>query len=82
MIEMKPVESSNIRSIGYDESKADLHVEFKGSGIYIYHDVPKEVYDGFMAAESKGNFLAKNIKGVYSASKKEGGKDGSAISRD
>ena len=78
MIDMKPVESSNIRAIGYDESKAELHVEFKGSGVYVYHDVPKETYDKFMAAESKGSFLAKNIKGVYPATKKEkeGGKDG------
>ena len=71
MIEMKPVNSSNVAKCGYDESKAELHVEFKG-GIYVYHDVPKKVYDGFMAAESKGSFLAQNIKGVYPASKKEG----------
>jgi len=71
MIDMKPVESSNIRAIGYDESKAELHVEFKG-GIYIYHDVPKKVYDNFMVAESKGSLFAKNIKGIYLASKKEG----------
>ena len=46
MIDMKPVESSNIRAIGYDESKAELHVEFKG-GIYIYHDVVLVPYPKF-----------------------------------
>lgn len=49
-MEMKEVESSNIKKIGYGDQK--LRVEFSGGGIYEYDDVPAEVFDGFLKADS------------------------------
>lgn len=59
-----PVRSSNIRSIGYDPASATLEVEFT-SGVYQYLSVPREVYDRFMTASSKGQFCGQHIKDKY-----------------
>lgn len=68
-MERKPVTSSNIASIGYDENTSTLEIEFLNNSIYQYFDVPHQIYRGLMQADSKGQFLAQNIKGVYRYSK-------------
>ena len=65
MPEMNFVDSSNIESIGYDEDAQELHVQFLSTGLYVYSGVPREVFDGFMNASSKGSFLNREIKAVY-----------------
>jgi len=59
------VESSNIESIGYDADSETLEVEFKSSGVYQYYNVPEHVYQSFMEAPSKGQFLHVNIKNAF-----------------
>ena len=39
-------------------------------GAYEYQKVPESVYKELMAAESKGTFFAKNIKGKFDFVKK------------
>lgn len=68
-MERKPVTSSNIASIGYDENTSTLVIEFLNNSIYQYFDVPQQIYQGLMQADSHGQFLAQNIKGVYRYSK-------------
>jgi len=68
-MERKPVSSSNIASIGYDENSSTLEIEFLNNSIYQYFDVPLHIYQGLMQADSHGQFLAQNIKGVYRYSK-------------
>ena len=58
-----PVESSNLKSIGYD--KDVLEVEFKSGGIYQYLNVPEHEYKSLMSAESHGKYLNANIKPNY-----------------
>ncbi len=65
MPEMIYVDSSNIEAIGYDENAQELHVQFLSGGYYVYHDVPREIFDNIMAAPSKGSYLNREIKGVY-----------------
>jgi hypothetical protein len=60
-----PVESSSIASVKYDAGNETFEVEFIRSGVYQYFAVPQHVFDAFMSAESKGNFLTSQIKGVY-----------------
>lgn len=62
---MIPVSSSNIARIGYDQATQILMVEFLKGSLYQYFDVPLAVYEGFIAAESKGKYLATQIKGIY-----------------
>jgi len=61
--------SSNIESIRYDEEQSLLEVTFLNGGTYQYFDVPSHVSQAFEQAESKGQFLAANIKGHYRYSK-------------
>lgn len=63
-----PVESSNIRSIGYDSDEGLLEVEFHSGGVYQYREVPENVFQRFLCASSKGRFFHQNIKGRYSTS--------------
>jgi hypothetical protein len=56
------VESSAIRSVGYDFRRATLDIEFVHGGLYRYFDVPASLYDAFMQAESKGQFFHAEIR--------------------
>jgi len=69
MIEMIYVDSTNIEAIGYDDGTRELHVQFLSSGLYIYHDVPRDVYEAMLIAPSKGSFLNREIRNVYHFSK-------------
>ena len=70
-IEMKAVESSLIAQVGYDPATKDLAIQMHNSSdTYVYKDVPQTVYDNFMAAESKGSFYVKNIKGKFTTERK------------
>lgn len=61
-MERQYVSSSNIASIGYDANNMVLEVEFLNGSIYQYYDVPQIIYDGLMAADSHGKYLAAYIK--------------------
>ncbi len=69
MLDMIYVDSSNVEAIGYEDSAMELYVQFVGGALYVYHGVPREVYDDLMAAPSKGSFLNRIIKGVYQFTK-------------
>lgn len=63
--ELPPFESSNIRSARYDEEGQVLEITFLNGGTYEYYDVPAHVAEAFERADSKGGFLAAQIKGHY-----------------
>jgi hypothetical protein len=70
LVELQPVESSNVAKIGWrpttmDGQFGDLIVEFKGSGLYVYLGVPKDVHEEMMASTSVGRFLNSVIKPNY-----------------
>ncbi len=60
-----PVTSSNVAAFGYDRQTQTLEVEFNNGRIYQYFDVPEAVHEAFLASDTKGGFLASQIKGVY-----------------
>lgn len=61
------VNSSNLASVGYDETSNTLEIEFNHGGIYQYSNVPESVYSGLMNASSHGQYFDANIKkGGYS----------------
>lgn len=57
------VESSTISEIDYDGK--NLYVTFVHGGRYAYIGVPASTFDELVAAESKGKFFHKNIRGAY-----------------
>lgn len=61
--------SSNVRRFSYDQPTRRLRIEFGGGALYEYYDVPIDVFLSLQAAESRGSFLAKSIKGIYRAVK-------------
>ena len=61
----QPVQSSNLRSVGYDPDTNTLEIEFHHGGLYLYFDVPQNMYEGLMSAPSHGEFHAQYIKNRY-----------------
>lgn len=57
--------SSAIERILYDEEARALSIWFRGSGLYVYSDVPRLVYDDLRAAKSAGGYYCERIKGRY-----------------
>ncbi len=70
--QLQSVESSNIRSFGYVLVMADesdeipktgiLYVAFTNGGLYRYENVPSDVVEGFIEAESKGAYFGGVIR--------------------
>lgn len=63
-IELVPVTSNQVKSVGYDAATQTLAVTFtRGAGaIYHYPNVTKETHDAFMQAESIGKYFGAHIK--------------------
>ena len=63
-IPLYPVESSQVKAVGYDEATKTLAVQFKhGAGaIYHYTGVEPELYEAFITADSMGKFHGQHIK--------------------
>jgi hypothetical protein len=65
-MERKPVESSNIESVGYDKATKVLEVKFKSGSVYQYTNVPPEKHKALVEADSVGGYFSANIKEHYS----------------
>ena len=59
------VSSSAISSVGYDERKSVLEVEFRSGAVYDYFDVPARVWKDLQAADSKGHFISQRVRDQY-----------------
>lgn len=59
------LESSSLRSAGYDGGAHVLEVEFTGGGVYRYREVPAAVFAQLLQAPSAGRFLTHFIRGRY-----------------
>jgi hypothetical protein len=68
-LKKQSVRSSNISSIGYDEKNEILEIEFLSGGIYQYLDVPVNVYEELMDADSHGKYFNEYIKEIYKTKK-------------
>ena len=65
----EPVASSNLTSIGYDESSQTLEVEFMNGTIYQYYNIGAGLFESLMRAPSKGQFFNQNIKSAFAFSR-------------
>lgn len=61
----KGKKSSRILKMSYIKSKKLLTITFNSGATYEYYDVPMEVTDGIIQADSLGKYFDKNIKGIY-----------------
>jgi hypothetical protein len=55
-------ESEAIAKFAYDLTAASLVIFFKSGGVYEYQAVPRDVFEGFRAAPSKGQYFHASIR--------------------
>jgi hypothetical protein len=65
---MPYVQSSVMTFVKYDDEACELDITFTSGKTYRYREVPLEIYDGLLEAESKGEFFNDNIKDVFAYS--------------
>lgn len=63
------VESSLIQAVDYKPEERTLEVSFTSGATYRYDNVPQEVYDELLAADSKGRYFRQHIIGSYPTEK-------------
>jgi hypothetical protein len=56
------IESSSLRSIGYDRTTHTLEVEFRSGGVYQYSGVPDSVWFELRHAPSKGKYFQDRVR--------------------
>jgi hypothetical protein len=66
---MISVDSSMVKSVGYDIDEKVLLVRFNSDVLYKYFGVPYGVYDKLINAISVGKFFNAKIKNVYNFEK-------------
>jgi hypothetical protein len=54
--------SSMIDHVAYDEAASVLCITFRDSGKYLYHEVPRAIYERLCRADSLGAFFNAHIK--------------------
>jgi hypothetical protein len=73
-------ESEAIEKFAYDLGTRRLVIFFKSGGVYEYEEVPRAVFDGFRAAQSKGEFFQSAIR-IQFASRRLSPSEAEAIER-
>lgn len=61
-----PLSSSNLSAVAYDDASSTLYIRFHHGGTYAYASVPRTLYDGLLAAGSKGQYFHTYIKDRFS----------------
>jgi hypothetical protein len=61
----RPVESSAFQAAAYAEGQALLYLLFRSGEMYRYYEVPQWQYQEFLAADSKGRYFGRNIRGRF-----------------
>jgi len=64
-MERQAVESTTMRSVGYDQTEQILELQFQSGAVYLYLDVPPAVYRELLEAESKGRYFNSEIRDAY-----------------
>jgi len=59
------VESSTLTTVAYDCASQVLRLEFRSRAVYCYFDVPPRVHLDLLAADSKGSYFNRNIRGRF-----------------
>jgi hypothetical protein len=61
-LKWEAVESSVFTCAAYRPEARQLYLRFHDGDIYRYFDCTLEMYEAFLAAESKGRFFARQIR--------------------
>lgn len=64
-MQLTPVKSSNLKAIGHDPERDELHVEFHNGQRWIYAGVDAKKHAAMLAFPSVGKFFAASIRGQH-----------------
>jgi hypothetical protein len=64
-VERQHVKSSNIKSVGYDQTSNTLEIEFNNGRTYQYFEVPNQIYLSLIEAASKGKYFHNSVKSRF-----------------
>ena len=65
---MPYVQSISIEAVAYDETAHRLRAKFRRDGrVVVYENVPPDVYDSLIFADSLGTYFREHIEGAYPA---------------
>lgn len=65
----KPVDSSSLATVAYDDERNVLQVEFIDRTVYQYFAVPLKTYEELCQAESKGAHFNRHIRNRFAHAK-------------
>jgi len=68
-MERKVVDSTSMLSWGYDPITKRMEVEYHNGKLYSFFGIPEELSRELDASPSKGGYMERNVKGVYSYEK-------------
>ena len=60
-----PVVSTTLSAVAYDGSRQSLWVQFRDGACYQYAPVPPVAFAALLAADSKGSFFNRFIRGKF-----------------
>lgn len=66
-MERKSISSEKIKSIGYDEGRRILEIEFRDGSVKQYASVSREIQRKLMSASSIASFFTDNIEEEFTA---------------
>lgn len=64
-MEMIPVNSAAMLAVGYDDRAMQMQITFQQGDTYTFCGVPRGVFEGLLAAASKGSYYNDHIKDRY-----------------
>jgi hypothetical protein len=62
LLERQAVKSAILRSVGYDESKKILEIEFQNGLVYQFSLVPLKVYRDLMHSAEIGKYFSEKVR--------------------
>ncbi len=63
------VNSSSLKSVGYEKTDKILEIEFNKGGIYQYSKVPENIFHELLKAPSLGKYFLRFVKDKYPTKK-------------
>jgi hypothetical protein len=56
------LESKALASAAYSSRRRILDLEFRSGAVYRYFDFPRQQYEAFLAADSRGGYFSRKIR--------------------
>ena len=65
------VDSAVMNEVNYNDETNEMTIEFWNGSIFVYKEVPKELYEEFIDSTSIGQFFHRKVKDKFTFRKGE-----------